>query len=182
MLLCYAINPYCAPYDSLAERAEQYLRRIALGDDEDGSTMVYLVWVVLKAAKKNGLPCLCLEFCGGSIEVHHALPVKVMRVAEMQYHLLPRIQSQDVQLELQLDRPIRTVVEQLKIMSPYIKIEGRMTGELSLSIDGDGVFSSSLLHLSCTAFWRVQESKEHSKEGEDAASTRCMNDQSWSYF
>jgi hypothetical protein len=70
----------------------------------------------------------------------------------MQYHLPPRIQSPDVQLELPLDRPIRTVVERLKIMSPYINIEGRMTGELSLSIDGDGVFGSNLLQPSCTAF------------------------------
>jgi hypothetical protein len=43
--------------------------------------------IVIKLAKRNGgLPCLCLDACtgGSSVEVHHAIPVRIMRAAEMQ--------------------------------------------------------------------------------------------------
>lgn len=136
---------------------------------------------VLKLAKRNGLPCLCLDSCGGStssIEVHHAIPVKVMRVAEMQYHLPPRIPNPDVQLELPLDRPIRTVIERLKLMSPYIYIEGCMAGELSFSIDGDGVSVRTYYNRLVPRFEECKASKEYHDNGrqieEDDTSVRCI--------
>lgn len=42
---------------------------------------------VLKLAKRSGgFPCLCIDAscAGGSVEVHHAIPVRIMRAAEMQ--------------------------------------------------------------------------------------------------
>jgi len=78
--------------------------------------------IVMKLAKRNGgIPCLCIDAMGGNrgaIEVHHAIPIRMMRVAEMQYHLPPRINMPDVQLELPSDRPLRTVVERLRLSSP----------------------------------------------------------------
>lgn len=154
--------------------------------DEDGplgvaattESTVHSTLAVLKLAKRNGLPCLCLDCCGGStsIEVHHAIPVKVMRVTEMQYHLPPRIPNPDVQLELPLDRPIRTVVERLKLMSPHIYIEGRMTGELSLSIDGDGVSVRTYYNRLVPRFEECKASKEYNnnEEAEDDTSARCI--------
>mmetsp|Transcript_22855 Transcript_22855/g.65949 ORF Transcript_22855/g.65949 Transcript_22855/m.65949 type:complete len:290 (+) Transcript_22855:225-1094(+) len=82
--------------------------------------------VVMKLAKRNGgLPCLCLDANslpgrgGGAVEVHHAIPIRVMRAVEMQYHLPPRINMPQVQLELPFDRPLKTVVDRLKTMSPH---------------------------------------------------------------
>ena len=83
--------------------------------------------VVMKLAKRNGgLPCLCIDANslpggrgGGSVEVHHAIPIRVMRAVEMQYHLPPRINMPQVQLELPFDRPLKTVVDRLKTMSPH---------------------------------------------------------------
>lgn len=97
--------------------------------------------IVMKLAKRNGgLPCLCLDAscAGGSVEIHHAIPVRIMRAAEMQYHLPPRIAMPDVQLELPPERPLKTVVERLRSISPHIYIEGSMAGELTLRIEGDG--------------------------------------------
>jgi len=154
------------------------LHNSSLEDADDGPAMGQLqsTVVVMKLAKRCGLPCLCLDCCGGSIEVHHALPVKVMRVAEMQYHLPPRIQNPDVQLELPLDRPIRTVVERLRTLSPFIYIEGRMTGELCLSIDGDGVSIRTYYNRLVPRFEECKASKEHTEneEGEDDTSARCV--------
>ena len=83
--------------------------------------------VVMKLAKRNGgLPCLCIDANSlpgrGAVEVHHAIPIRVMRAAEMQYHLPPRISMPDVQLELPFDRPLKTVVERLKTMSPHSEL------------------------------------------------------------
>jgi len=81
--------------------------------------------VVMKLAKRNGgIPCLCLDAVHagggrGNIEVHHAIPIRIMRAVEMQYHVPPRINMPDVQLELPNDRPLRTVVERLRSMSPH---------------------------------------------------------------
>mmetsp|Transcript_2605 Transcript_2605/g.3687 ORF Transcript_2605/g.3687 Transcript_2605/m.3687 type:complete len:384 (+) Transcript_2605:33-1184(+) len=98
--------------------------------------------IVMKLAKRNrGFPFLCLDSQvqgKGSIEVHHAIPVRIMRAADMQYHLPPRISMPDVQLELPHDRSLRAVVERLRSLSPHVYIEGSMAGELTLRVDGDG--------------------------------------------
>jgi HUS1 checkpoint protein len=109
--------------------------------------------VVMKLAKRGGLPCLCLDCFGYSLEVHHAIPIKVMRVTEVNYYLPPRISIPDVQLELPPGPALRTVVERLRSMSQYIFLEGSMmmatsaspqdhggreTGELCLFVDGNG--------------------------------------------
>lgn len=84
--------------------------------------------VVLKLAKRNNLPCLCLEghavkgmseALGDSIEIHQAIPVRILRRADMQNHLPPQINHPNVQLELPLDRQIRPVIDKLKGMGQY---------------------------------------------------------------
>ena len=79
--------------------------------------------IVLKLAKRNGLPCLCLDSStpGGMVDLHHAIPVRIMRPDEMQYHLPPQISMPDVQLELPSDRLLKPVIERLKAISPQSK-------------------------------------------------------------
>ena len=76
--------------------------------------------VVLKLAKRNQQPCLCLDgHARDAIEIHQAIPVRILRPSEMQYHLPPQIVSPQVQLELPLERPIRAIVDKLKSMGPH---------------------------------------------------------------
>jgi hypothetical protein len=78
--------------------------------------------VTLKLAKRNGgLPHLCLDTMHvgqGEIEVHHAIPVRIMRVEDLQYHVPPKMAMPDIQLQLPNDRPIRSVIERFKSISP----------------------------------------------------------------
>ncbi len=53
------------------------------------------------------------------IGVYHAIPVRMMRVEELQHHVPPRLSMPDVQLELPRDRPIKNVVERLRMISPH---------------------------------------------------------------
>ena len=55
------------------------------------------------------------------------------------HYLPPVVNTPDVQLEIQLDRPLRPVVERLKAISPVIYLDGCMSGELILRIDNDAV-------------------------------------------
>jgi len=99
------------------------------------------ILVVMKLAKRGGLPCLCLDTscANGTLDVHHAVPVKILRAEEWQHHLPPVVNTPDVQLEFQLDRPLRPVIERLKAISPIIYVDGSMAGELVLRIDSDAV-------------------------------------------
>lgn len=54
-------------------------------------------------------------------------------------HLPPLVNSPDVQLEFQIDRPLRPVIERMKAISPIIFVDGSMSGELVLRIDSDSV-------------------------------------------
>ena len=98
--------------------------------------------VILKLAKRNGLPCLCLEGrhsqSDNDVEIHQAIPVTILRRAEMQNHLPPQINMPQVQLELPLGRPIRPLVDKLKIMGQHIFLEGTMKGDLTIRLDHDG--------------------------------------------
>ena len=82
--------------------------------------------IVLKLAKRNGLPCLCLEgrhsqsdFSNMDVEIHQAIPVTILRRAEMQNHLPPQINMPQVQLELPMNRPIRPLLDKLKVMEQH---------------------------------------------------------------
>jgi len=57
------------------------------------------------------------------IGVHHAIPVRMMRVEELQHHVPPRLSMPDVQLELPRDRPVKNVVERLRMISPHGELE-----------------------------------------------------------
>jgi len=112
--------------------------------------------VIIKLAKRNGgLPHLCFEVrdpltfntrtdvnhgnaATEGIGVNYAVPVRIMRVVELQYHVPPRLGMPDVQLVLPKDRPIRNVVERLRGISPYLYMEGNMKGVLTLRIDSEG--------------------------------------------
>ena len=82
--------------------------------------------VVLKLAKRNGLPCLCLEgrhaqsdHSGHDVEIHQAIPVTILRKAEMKNHLPPQINMPQVQLELPMNRPIRPLLDKLKAVGQH---------------------------------------------------------------
>ena len=82
--------------------------------------------VVLKLAKRNQLPCLCLDgHAQDAVEIHQAIPVRILRSSEMQFHLPPQINPPQVQLELPLERPLKAVVEKLKSMGPHSKYRSR---------------------------------------------------------
>ena len=80
--------------------------------------------VVLKLAKRNSLPCLCLDGHATedrAVEIHQAIPIRILRATDMQFHLPPQINRPQVQLELPLDRPLRALVDKLKTMGPHGK-------------------------------------------------------------
>lgn len=77
--------------------------------------------VILKLAKRNHVPCLCLDGANDDIEIHQAIPVRIMRDTEMTNHLPPQINSPTVQLELNPQRPLRGVVEKLRSMGNHGK-------------------------------------------------------------
>lgn len=100
---------------------------------------------VLKLAKRSNIPCLCLDAnnnagSGSAVAVHHTIPVRILRPAEMQYHLPPQIPLPDVQLELTgtTAATVKTVVERLRSLSPTVHLSASMTGELTVSLDSDG--------------------------------------------
>lgn len=99
------------------------------------------ILVVMKLAKRGGLPCLCLDAscANGTLDVHHAIPVRILRAEEWQHHLPPLVNAPDVQLEFQLERPLKAVIERLKCISPHIYVDGSMAGELVLRVENDAV-------------------------------------------
>eukprot|EP00536_Pseudo-nitzschia_multiseries_P003462 jgi/Psemu1/284434/fgenesh1_pg.53_\ len=106
--------------------------------------------VVLKLAKRNRLPCLCLEGRHAQsgtdatnqhrhdVEIHQAIPVTILRRNEMNQHLPPQINVPTVQLELPAGRPIRPLLDKLKAMGQHVFLEGNMKGDLTIRLDHDG--------------------------------------------
>jgi hypothetical protein len=106
---------------------------------------------ILKLAKRNNIPCLCLDSVSGgnNIQVHHTIPVRILRPTDMKYHLPPQIPLPDVQLELHSHQTatIKTVVERLKSLgSSHVYLSANMTGELTLSMDSDGASIRTFLN------------------------------------
>jgi len=128
------------------------------------STLMEQQYTVFKLAKRSNIPCLCLDAYttsssgGGTIQVHHAIPVRICRPDEMQHHLPPVIPLPDVQLEMPTDKPLRILVERLKHISPTIYLTATMNGELTIHMNNEGA--------SIRAFFnQLIPRKENCKEG-----------------
>jgi len=128
------------------------------------------ILVVMKLAKRGGLPCLCLDTstANGTLDVHHAVPVRILRAEEWQHYLPPVVNTPDVQLEFQLERPLRPVIERLKAISPVIYLDGSMKGELTLRIDNDSV---SVKTMYDKLIPRVDEEEESQSQSDPSKCT-----------
>lgn len=109
---------------------------------------------VLKLAKRQNIPCLCLESCtADGMQVHHTIPVRILRSTEMQHHLPPAMCLPDVQLEMvattttsgqcnyseKPQMPLRTAVEGLRSLSPTLFLTANMVrGEVTVQTDREG--------------------------------------------
>lgn len=73
-----------------------------------------------------------------------------------------------MQLEFQLDRPLRPVIERLKAISPIIYLDGSMAGELVLRIENDAV---SIKTFYDKLIPRVDDESNHSRTADPACCT-----------
>jgi HUS1 checkpoint protein len=112
--------------------------------------------VVMKLAKRSNLPCLCLDGTAptsdgsSAVEIHQAIPVRILRSNEMQHHLPPQINMPNVQLELcSLDRRplfLKGVVDKLRAMGSHILLEASMKGDLTIRLDHEGASLACFYH------------------------------------
>jgi HUS1 checkpoint protein len=138
--------------------------------------------VIMKLAKRNNLPCLCLEgrssvMAEKDVEIYQAIPVLIMRQSEMQHHLPPQINHPQVQLELPSAPPIRALVDKLKGMSKHVLMEGNMNGDLTIRIDQDGA-SLACFYNHLIPRWSEGQRDDQEGDGRDnkqnSAASSCV--------
>lgn len=108
---------------------------------------------VFKLAKRNNMACLCIEALSASkVQVHHAVPVRILRVADKQQYMPPMIDNPTVKLQIvsphQVQaRPFRTILENIRAMEtatarnthPTVLVHGNQkSGELTISLESEG--------------------------------------------
>jgi len=74
--------------------------------------------ILLKLAKRQGLPCLCVDGTQ-AVDIHQAIPVRLLRATDMAAHLPPAVATPQVQLEWPLARSLRGLMDKLKGMADY---------------------------------------------------------------
>eukprot|EP00980_Cylindrotheca_fusiformis_P028972 scaffold22681_cov146-Cylindrotheca_fusiformis.AAC.4 len=129
--------------------------------------------VILKLAKRNQQPCLCLDgrqADDSSVEIHQAIPVRILRQTEMQYHLPPQINTPNVQLELPHDRPLKAVVDKLRSMGPHLYLEATMKGDLTVRLDNEGA-SLACFYSNLVPRWDDEADDEDADNAPDPDAT-----------
>jgi HUS1 checkpoint protein len=154
-----------APNNAIVMEIDIQQLRIALksvlGNNTNDHNAASTTWndaqryVVIKLAKRQNIPCLCIDACSiasttssksnntgntCTIQVHHAIPVRILRHTEMTHHLPPPIkQLPTLQLEI-VPSPynLRNVLDRLKHISSTIYLEANSKGELTISAHTDG--------------------------------------------
>ena len=100
---------------------------------------------ILKLAKRNNTPCLCVEAGGRSgVEIQHAIPVRIARASDMKHYLPPCVPTPSVQLEMSSSErtPLRTIMDRLRLTTPTVLVTGNPSGQLILELpsdNGDGI-------------------------------------------
>jgi len=154
----------------------------ASGGADGGSNVV-----TVKLAKRNSLPCLCVESSdqGGmnTIKISHDIPVKIMKVTDFNSQCSPpAVNSNPVsQLYLPADRPIKTSLMGLAKMGKTVyveasmgydkvsgEIEGTSAGSLMFNVFGEGASVSTFLrNLSPETEGCIDEDGEDTSENGD---------------
>jgi HUS1 checkpoint protein len=96
---------------------------------------------ILKLAKRNNIPCLCVDATNNGVQVHHSIPIRVLRATEMTAYLPPPIadNSHMMQLTLPKDRlSLRQVASQIVDLSPTVYLQATNKGELIVQVERDG--------------------------------------------
>lgn len=105
---------------------------------------------VIKLNKRQNIPCLCLSANGGSVDVQHSIPVRILRASERANFQPPQLEMTNVTLELN-QQPLRPIIEGLKSLSPFLYLTGTNKGELTITVDSDGASIRTFLnHLTPT--------------------------------
>lgn len=100
---------------------------------------------VIKLAKRNNTPCLCIEALSG-VQIHHAVPCRVCPAEDLALYLPPRLPAPQVQLELPTHLQLKSIVDRLVHMSPQVQVQGHnLKGEMVLHVETDGASSKTLL-------------------------------------
>lgn len=76
--------------------------------------------VIMKLARRNNIPCLCIEALvsgGGQIQIYHAIPVRVLKAGDFSHYLPPRVGLPQVQLILPPYKPLRTILDRFRAMA-----------------------------------------------------------------
>jgi Hus1-like protein len=96
-------------------------------------------YTILKLAKRGSFPCLSLE-SSGLVQVHHYIPIRVLRSSEWADHVPPTVSLPTVQLMLgPAQSSLRTIMDRLRSLSPTVYIQGRLeAGDLTVRVDTDG--------------------------------------------
>lgn len=126
---------------------------------------------IIKLAKRQGLACLCIEAesAGSCIQVAHAIPVRVLRPEDRPQP--PVVALPDIQLQLPVDTPIRTILDQmLKSIAngtakAAVSLTAQRSGELSVVWDAGSAcirtFLSKLVPVEAETVARQQQDENH---------------------
>lgn len=148
-----------------------------------GGGMVAHAVTIVKLAKRNNVPCLCLDatLSASGMAVHHSIPVRILRPTEMKQYYPPALEQhahgdRTVQVQLAPDKPLRSVVEGIRAMNApilYVKACQR-TGELTLMVERDGASIRIFLHQLAVPMKDQQTPATRAEaSGNDTRSDQC---------
>jgi hypothetical protein len=114
----------------------------------------------MKLAKRNTLPCLCLEGNQNQyLDIYQTIPIHILRAKEMKFHLPPAIPTPTVQLELPLS--IRPMIDKLKQMGSCLYLQASMKGDLTIHFDQEGKASVACFYNQLVARWDDDDNEEN---------------------
>jgi len=140
---------------------------------------------LLKLAKRDGIPCLCLSGGGAStsvdVQVHHSIPVRIRRAAEMPHYLPPKIDAPDVQLELMSSENsvstsamlLRPLLEGLRPLSSTVYLQATTAGDLTVSIDSDGASIRTFYNNLPVRLEDCKQNRQLGSQPDHPAATSC---------
>lgn len=101
----------------------------------------------VKLARRNGMPCLCVESANGrGVKISHDIPVLILRTSEFAKNRSPPSVSTTPTSQLYLpgSRSIKTVVERMRPMGNEVYVEGDMGCDSGEEMGVEGEANGSL--------------------------------------
>ena len=91
---------------------------------------------VIKLARRQNMACLCIEGSQANFQLHHTIPIRILRPTEVSHYLPPNMEAPShIAIASDRHKSLKPLLDRLKVMATTAQLEASSQGDLTIYVD-----------------------------------------------